>query len=176
MFARARTRARMHAPVHYWPAAEASHFPVFIKTRPIKFYLQSIIRTLQINQRQLNQCIPGPGPGPPWPSWTLHLLRWPCARRAAVELDNSPPPGLLVIIRQRRPSTQVLLTVALHREAPGLIPLARQCGGAGGNGGSSGSRGPGRGLRGTSGNKNAAFSQLRVFVPVSRTSLSRHDM
>lgn len=86
------------------------------------------------------------------------------------------PPGLLVIIRQRRPLTQVLLTVALHREAPGLIPLARQCGGAGGNGGSSGSRGPGRGLRGTSGNKNDAFSQSRVFVPVSRTSLSRHDM
>lgn len=46
-------------PVHYWPAAEASHFPVFIKTWPIKFYLQSIIRTPQINQRQLNQCFPG---------------------------------------------------------------------------------------------------------------------
>lgn len=53
-------RAWTHTrPVHYWPAAEASHFPVFIKTRPIKFYLQSIIRTLQINQRQLNQCFPG---------------------------------------------------------------------------------------------------------------------
>lgn len=124
--------ARLHARVHYWPAAEASHFPVFIKTRPIKFYLQSIIRTLQINQRQLNQCIPGPVPGPPWPLWTLHLLRWPCARWAAVELDNSPP-GLLVIIRQRRPSTQLLLTVALHRDALRLISLPRQCGGAGGN-------------------------------------------
>lgn len=48
-----------HSSFHYWPAAEASHFPVFIKTRPIKFYLQSIIRTPQINQRQLNQCFPG---------------------------------------------------------------------------------------------------------------------
>lgn len=57
-----------HAPpVHYWPAAEASHFPVFIKTWPIKFYLQSIIRTPQINQRQLNQCFPGPVPGPHGP-------------------------------------------------------------------------------------------------------------
>lgn len=55
------------SPVHYWPAAEASHFPVFIKTWPIKFYLQSIIRTPQINQRQLNQCFPGPVPGPHGP-------------------------------------------------------------------------------------------------------------
>lgn len=55
------------AGVHYWPAAEASHFPVFIKTWPIKFYLQSIIRTPQINQRQLNQCFPGPEPGPHGP-------------------------------------------------------------------------------------------------------------
>lgn len=54
-------------PVHYWPAAEASHFPVFIKTWPIKFYLQSIIRTPQINQRQLNQCFPGLVPGPHGP-------------------------------------------------------------------------------------------------------------
>lgn len=59
--------AHLHAYVplfHYWPAAEASHFPVFIKTWTIKFYLQSIIRTPQINQRQLNQCIPGLVPGP----------------------------------------------------------------------------------------------------------------
>lgn len=62
------TRLHAHAPpVHYWPAAEASHFPVFIKTWPIKFYLQSIIRTPQINQRQLNQCFPGPVPGPHGP-------------------------------------------------------------------------------------------------------------
>lgn len=62
------TRSHAHAPpVHYWPAAEASHFPVFIKTWPIKFYLQSIIRTPQINQRQLNQCFPGPVPGPHGP-------------------------------------------------------------------------------------------------------------
>lgn len=123
-----RTHTHTHACVHYWPAAETSHFPFFIKTRPIKFYLQSIIRTLQINQRQLNQCIPGPVPGPPRPSWTLHLLRWPYARWAAVELDNSPP-GLLVIIRQRHPSIQVmegLLTVALHRDELGLISLTRR--------------------------------------------------
>lgn len=62
------TRLHAHAPhVHYWPTAEASHFPVFIKTWPIKFYLQSIIRTPQINQRQLNQCFPGPVPGPHGP-------------------------------------------------------------------------------------------------------------
>lgn len=62
------TRLHAHAPpVHYWPAAEASHFPVFIKTWPIKSYLQSIIRTPQINQRQLNQCFPGPVPGPHGP-------------------------------------------------------------------------------------------------------------
>lgn len=54
-------------PVHYWPTAEARHFPVFIKTWPIKFYLQSIIRTPQINQRQLNQCFPGSVPGPHGP-------------------------------------------------------------------------------------------------------------
>lgn len=62
------TRLHAHAPhVHYWPTAEASHFPVFIKTWPIKFYLQSIISTPQINQRQLNQCFPGPVPGPHGP-------------------------------------------------------------------------------------------------------------
>lgn len=60
----AHTHTRLQAWVHYWPAAEASHFPAFIKTRPIKFYLQSIIRTLQIYQRQLNQCFSGPVPGP----------------------------------------------------------------------------------------------------------------
>lgn len=67
VFACAHAHTRLHAWVHYWPAAEASHFPVFIKTRPIKFYLQSIIRTLQIYQRQLNQCFPGPVPGPRGP-------------------------------------------------------------------------------------------------------------
>ena len=68
LFACMCTRLHAHAPpVHYWPAAEASHFPVFIKTWPIKFYLQSIIRTPQINQRQLNQCFPGPVPGPHGP-------------------------------------------------------------------------------------------------------------
>lgn len=62
------TQLQEHVPpVHYWPAAEASHFPVFIKTWPIKFYLQSIIRTLQINQGQLNQCFPEPVPGPHGP-------------------------------------------------------------------------------------------------------------
>lgn len=62
------THLHAYAPrVHYWPAAEASHFPVFIKTWPIKLYLQSIIRTPQINQRQLNQCFPGPVPGPHGP-------------------------------------------------------------------------------------------------------------
>lgn len=62
------TRLHAHAaPVHYWPAAEGSHFPVFIKTWSIKFYLQSIIRTPQINQRQLNQCFPGSVPGPHGP-------------------------------------------------------------------------------------------------------------
>lgn len=62
------THLQVHVPpVHYWPAAEASHFPVFIKTWPINFYLQSIIRTPQINRRQLNQCFPEPVPGTPGP-------------------------------------------------------------------------------------------------------------
>lgn len=87
------THLHAHGPlVHYWPAAEASHFPVFIKTWPIKFYLQSIIRTPQINQRQLNQCFPGPVPGPHGPHghsifsaglihgglrWSIQYTPWP---------------------------------------------------------------------------------------------------
>lgn len=72
--------------------------------------------------------LPRAGAWTPRPSWTLHLLHWPYAWWAAVELYNSPP-GLLMIIRQRRPSIQVmegLLMVALHQDAHGLISLIRQ--------------------------------------------------
>lgn len=72
--------------------------------------------------------LPRAGAWTPRPSWTLHLLRWPYAWWAAVELYNSPP-SLLVIIRQSRPSIQVmegLLMVALHLDARCLISLTRQ--------------------------------------------------
>lgn len=114
-------------PVHYWPAAEASHFPVFIKTRPIKFYLQSIIRTPQINQRQLNRCFLGqcldPSAHMDTPSSALALFMVGCGGATQC------PPGLLRVIRQRCPlilAMAALHTVALSGEALALISLTQR--------------------------------------------------
>lgn len=126
---RAAVRELTHASTGRWCSLlGSSHFPVFIKTQPIKFYLQSIIRTPQINQRQLNQCFPGLVPGPPGPYghsiFSTGLIHG--SGGGAIQQTPRPANHYYTGLSQG-PGCGAPPMVALYWEAYALISLTHQC-------------------------------------------------